>query len=134
MNFKSKGLLISIIILIILILLCHISNYLYNKNKFYNIQLSIPKNTPPLQYNKIDIDNQNGLSNCLLSNEAQIPCKIISNCNTNPSTTKYNMTESEMIDLYKYVYETAGLQVLQRTLNETPITTKSYNSRPSWWY
>ena len=39
MNFQSKGLFVSIVILIALLLVCHISNFLYpkNSNSKYNI-------------------------------------------------------------------------------------------------
>jgi hypothetical protein len=60
LDFNSQGLLISIIILILLILICHISNYLYTKHKkpskknnFMNLNLSIPNTPIPTQFNQI---------------------------------------------------------------------------------
>ena len=75
MNFNSQGLLISIIILIILMLICHISNYLYDKSKFLDVMQnnslptkslptkSLPTKSLPTQYNKIYYDNQLGYGN-----------------------------------------------------------------------
>jgi len=143
-NFKSKGLIISIIILISLILICHISNYLYNKNihssnessknEFYNVKLEIPTGNVPTQYNQIKYENKGKLS--CNSWQAEIPCnKVDTSACIVPATTKYELTDAEMIDVYKFIYENAGLQVLQRTLKEpkptpTPKPTKTYN----YWY
>ena len=115
-------------------LICHISNYIYTKNKFYNIQLAIPQTETPVQYNKIYIENNNNnkQQSCSLVNEAQIPCKVIASCS--PSATKYELTENDYKILYKYAYETAGLQVLTNTLKEVPSTTRAAYQRPSWWW
>ena len=60
MNFKSKGLFISIIILISMMLICHTVNFLYprnkNSNSFSNLPLSIPNNTIPIEYETIYYD------------------------------------------------------------------------------
>ena len=139
LNFKSNGLLISIIILIALILICHISNYLDNKhikskNDFYNINLAIPTGNIPTQYNQIQYENKGKLS-CNLR-QAEVPCnKVNINACNSPSTTKYQLSDDEMNAVYEFIYENAGLQVLQRTLKEprptpTPTPTKTYN----YWY
>jgi len=143
MNFKSQGLFISILILICMILICHISNYLYkknhqnnhqknniiqnnkNSNSFANMTLDIPK-TIPTQYNKIyyDYNDKNKIEECKLKNEAEIPCNIISSCST-PTATQYQLSDSEMAVIYRDAYASAGRELLLRTLNEdqpTPTT------------
>ena len=149
MNFKSKGVIISILILICLLLVCHISNFIYpkksnynskhiskpnkNLNSFANLSLSIPKTPLNTEYNKITYDKSNDIyeqSLCNNINEAEIPCSIISACsasNTVPMTTPYELSESEWAVVYKNIYESAGLEVLSRELDEispTPTTTK----------
>jgi uncharacterized membrane protein len=135
MNFKSKGLFISITILISMMLICHTVNFLYPKNKnsnsFSNLPLSIPNNTLPIEYNNIyyDYSNKDQKLNCKMKNEAEIPCKIVTKCtipkpivtptiSASPTTTKYQLSESEMAMLYRDAYFNAGRELLLRTLNE----------------
>ena len=83
---NSQGLIISILILISLMLICHISNYLYNKNlkeknNFSNLTLSIPTTTKPIDYNKIYYEPKGITSNLSCSQaqqQANIPCDIVS--------------------------------------------------------
>ena len=140
MNFKSKGLFIAILILISMLAICHITNYIYskhnknknkNKNSFSNLSLSISKTPVNTQYNQITYDKPIDPSICKNINEAEIPCSIISSCsssnkNTVPTTTPYELSESEWAVVYKSAYEAAGMEVLSRTLDEkNPKTTKS---------
>lgn len=142
MNFNSQGLIISIIILISMMLICHTVNFLYpkninynmhhnnhnkpkphnkNQNSFSNLLLAIPNNTLPNEYNKIyyDYDNKNKQSECNLKKEAEIPCKVVSSCNSTPTPTqKYQLSDSELAVVYRDAYASAGREVLLRTLNE----------------
>ena len=133
MKFKSKGLLISIIILISMMLICHTVNFLYprnkNSNSFSNLPLFIPNNTLPIEYNNIyyDYSNTDQKLNCKMKNEAEIPCKIITKCtipivtptiSALPTTTKYQLSESEIAMIYRDAYFDAGRELLLRTLNE----------------
>jgi hypothetical protein len=137
MNFKSKGLFISIIILILMMIICHTTNFIYPKNKnsnsFSNLELSIPNNTVPVEYNKIYYDyNKSDQSQCKLKKEAEIPCKIVSKCTVAnsvnsanssiptsiPTTTKYQLSESEMAIIYRDAYFASGRELLMRTLND----------------
>ena len=141
MNFNSQGLIISIIILISMMLICHTVNFLYpkninyninhnnynkpkphnkNQNSFSNLLLAIPNNTLPNEYNKIyyDYDNKNKQSECNLKKEAEIPCKVVSSCNSTSTPTKYQLSDSELAVVYRDAYASAGREVLLRTLNE----------------
>ena len=139
MNFKSKGLIVAILILISLLLVCHISNFLYpkqsksiytsnknqnkNLNSFLNLPLSIPNTPLDTKYNQITYDKPIDPSICKNMHEAEIPCNIISSCsassqNTVPMTTPYELSESEWAVVYKAIYENAGLDVLRRTLGD----------------
>jgi len=121
MNFKSQGLIISIIILICMILICHITNFLYKNKHSDFIDLSLTNKPVQTQYNNIYYPN----NSCSDIGQAEIPLKIISGCQCqnqcqqeNPTTTKYELSDSELADVYKYAYETAGLNVMTRTLAE----------------
>ena len=135
MNFKSQGLLISILILISLILICHTVNFLYpkhqthhtynthqsqNKNLNNFLNLAIPNITTPVEYNQIYYDKQALKIPCNQSKEAQIPCNVVSSCtNTTPQipiTTQYQLSDSELNILYRSLYADAGRQVLYKTL------------------
>ena len=134
MNFKSEGLFITVIILISLLIICHISNFMYeiyNKNKFANLPLSISSNPIATKYNTIYYDNQCTPSPCNQQNEAAIPCSIISSCSKNPTPTPtqtklpYKLSDSEMAVVYRDAYNSAGRELLRRALNEisTPTAT-----------
>ena len=103
MNFKSKGLFISIIILISMMLICHTTNFLYPKNKnsnsFSNLALSIPKNSIPVEYNKIYFyhNDKTEESECKLKKEAEIPCEIVSKCNNSDTSTSASNTPCTLI-------------------------------------
>ena len=140
MNFKSKGLIVAILILISLLLVCHISNFLYpkklksiytsnkNLNSFLNLPLSIPNTPLNTTYNQITYDKPIDPSICKNMNEAEIPCSIISSCSSQnkvPMTTPYELSESEWAVVYKAAYETAGLEVLSRALGDIRLNKTS---------
>ena len=121
-NFDSDGLLMGVIILISLMLICHITNYLFKKNTFAD--LTAATSTDPLQYNKIYYDTQGGQSgnqwgkqSCSQLSQAQIPCDVVASCmNPAPSPTPNQLSDSELAVLYKVAYQQAGIEVLNRTL------------------
>ena len=137
MNFKSNGVLISILILICLLLVCHVSNFIYpkkskpnkNLNSFSNLALSIPNTPVDTQYNLITYDRPNGSSVCKNVNEAEIPCSIISECSAAAAAANamsipepYELSESEWAVIYKTAYQSAGLEVLLRSLDSIDST------------
>jgi hypothetical protein len=107
---------VAVIILICLLLLCHTANFLYPKNRFANLPLTIPKGPAPIKYNKIVYGNQN-CSDCNLVGQAEIPCKIIQSC-SQPAEEEYQLSESELAVIYKVAYQQAGNEVLYRTLKK----------------
>jgi hypothetical protein len=112
--YNNKGIVISILLLIIMMLICHIMNYLYPKNKFENIPLST-------DYNQLYYDNQFKPFPCkaLQEQQAQVPCKApVPTCPPVPTTTKYELSESELAVLYKYAYEESAREIFMRTINE----------------
>ena len=149
MNFKSQGLIISIIILIALMLICHTVNYLYpsdnthnthnthNKtiynynnmlNSFSNLPLSIPKNTISSEYLKLYYEKQNGHPsklNCSHKNEAAIPCNAVPTCSL-PKPTEYQLSDSDIGLIYSDAYKNAGRELLLRTLKEPKATIKTF--------
>lgn len=122
MNFNSTGLLIAICILIIMLLVCHIMNFLYprNSNNFENvhqIQGQMPTKPLPTQYNIISYDNHLGKIPC--DSQAQIPCQVLQEqCSQSTQPTQFQLSDSELAILYKEAYEQAGAEVLSRTLQE----------------
>ena len=143
MKLHSTGFYASILILISLMLTCHISNFLYPKTKFANLELSIPNRQPPIDYNRIYYQNnsmnnymddnmnnninnecnqQNGKQN-IIQNNAEVPCKAIQSCSdTQPTPIQYQLSDSELAVIYKAVYQEAGLEIFKRTLNPQPTT------------
>jgi hypothetical protein len=146
MNFKSNGVLISILILICLLLVCHVSNFIYpkkskpnkNLNSFSNLALSIPNTPVDTQYNLITYDRPNGSTVCNNVNEAEIPCSIISECaaasNAMTIPEPYELSESEWAVIYKTAYQSAGLEVLLRSLNSTDSTSNPKTTNPNSKY
>ena len=152
MNFKSNGVFISILILICLLLVCHISNFIYpkksnynskhnsrpnkNLNSFSNLALSIPNTPVDTQYNLITYDRPNASSVCNNLNEAEIPCSIISECSAAAAAANamsipesYELSESEWAVIYKTAYQSAGLEVLSRTLDSPDSTDSTSNPK-----
>ena len=116
MKYNSQGVLISIIILICLLLLCHTLRILYPKNKFANLPLSISNAPINTGYNKIYYDNQ-GCSPCTQLGQAQIPCKVVASC-MNPAPTPYQLSDDELNAIYQFAYKNAGFQVASRAIKE----------------
>jgi len=116
MKLDSTNVCVAVIILICLLLLCHTANFLYPKNSFENLPLSIQGKPEALKYNKIVYGNQN-CSDCNLVGQAEIPCKIIQSC-LQPAEEEYQLSESELAVIYKVAYEQAGNEVLYRTLQK----------------
>lgn len=111
------GLKIALCILIMMLLTCHIMNYLYPKYPHQNNFLNI--STLPTQYNQISYYPEHNKIPC--DNQAQIPCNIKKKC-----TKQQNLlSDSEIAILYKEAYEMAGQEILNRYLQETKPTTTS---------
>ena len=150
MNFKSQGLIISIIILIALMLICHTVNYLYPSdsnykinninsinnynnmlNSFSNLPLSTPKKTISSEYIKLYYEKQNGQNNnsdksiCSQKNEAAIPCNAVSTCSL-PKPTEYQLSNNDIGLIYSDAYKNAGRELLLRTLKEPKATIKTF--------
>jgi hypothetical protein len=144
MAYNNTGLLVAICILIGMVLVCHTMNFLYprNTNKFYDLPMTISSMTTipmttipittmppvplPTQYNIISYDNNLGKIPC--DSQAQLPCNILQQQQTQCSTpTKYKLSDSELALLYKDAYERVGEEILLRTLREMkkPITTET---------
>ena len=131
MKLNSEGVTISILILIIMIIICHTTNYLYPKNRFDNI----PQTT---NYNQIYYTPQNNklCSTILQDTQADIPCDIIKSCNqpqllnpVKPKISLDDLSNSEIAVLYKVAYDEAAREVFMRTLKElSPQTTQSSNN------
>jgi len=111
--YNNKGIVISILLLIIMMLICHIMNYLYPKNKFEDI----PSST---DYNQLYYDNQFKPLPCkALQEQAQVPCKAaVPTCPPAPTTTKYELSDSELAVIYKNAYEESAREIFMRTVNE----------------
>ena len=118
---NQQILFITLFILILLLLTCHISNFLYPSNNINNNINNKTKNRndfnnyPPIQYNDIYYYGQPGQIPCNMYNDqAQIPCIVRAQCN--PQPTKYQLSQSEIAMLYKFAYEEAGKEILRREL------------------
>jgi hypothetical protein len=111
---NQEILFIALFILILLLLTCHISNFLYPSNNTKN--RNDFNNYPPIQYNDIYYYGQPGknICNTLNDSQAQIPCIVRSQCT--PQHTKYQLSQSEIAMLYKFAYEEAGREILRREL------------------
>lgn len=131
---NDNTLLLAISILIGLLLICHVSNFIYSRNKntknTKNIQntqnkfinLSIPTNPIPTQYNDIYYYGNPNQVPCKMQGEAQIPCIVRQKCNK--SNEESQLSDSEIALLYKFAYEEAGKEILRRELEiELPGTT-----------
>ena len=134
MKITSRTLILAILILIVLLLSCHLTNWWQgdsegnSNDKFRNIGFrlntggNIPKDLP-LKYNEIyyyndplkipcdsgynNIDGKNG-------NHAQIPCSLRKKCLSSIPSISF---EDEGL-FYKYIYEMAGREVLNRSIDD----------------
>jgi len=118
---NQQILFIALFILILLLLTCHISNFLYPSNNTNNTNNNNIKNRNdfnnyrPIKYNDIYYYGQPGEIPCnTLNDQAQIPCIVRSQCTSQPN--KYQLSQSEIAMLYKFAYEEAGREILRREL------------------
>ena len=118
---QKRTLIIAISILIVMLLVCHLANFFYPKNKFENI--GIPVTTFNNTYNRITYEPPL-TQQISCQPHAQLPCPdkpVEERC-----TTSYKPTPIDEALFYKFAYEAAGLEVMNRTVNSTtPQTTMS---------
>ena len=151
MKLNSSGVIVSILILIIMMLLCHAMNFFYPKNKFEDVDTKIinerkkQKNnnnqTKKTDYNQIYYSNESDSSEKKLCNDRdqpEIPCNIIKKCDPIPTpiqkTGLDSLSNSEIAVLYKFAYEASAREILTRTLNDTqPTTTQPTTTQPNLW-
>jgi hypothetical protein len=124
MKLKSSGVIISILILIIMMLICHTMNFFYPKNKFENVDATRTTN-----YNKIYYTNElNKKQLCANVNQAEIPCDIVKKCEPEPTPKpKPTLSNSELALLYKFAYEASAREIFTRTLEDLQTTTTEPN-------
>ena len=132
MKLNSKGVIVSILILIIMILVCHITNFFYPKNNFKNVGNNNNNNTPKQKdYNEIYYSNNTGEERlCDNVEQAEIPCDIIKKCEPEPvpePTGLDSLSDSEIAVLYKFAYESAAREIMTRTLEDIEPTIPQVN-------
>ncbi len=138
MKLKSTGVVVSILILIIMMLICHTMNFFYPKNKFKNISKNNNNSdeTPKEKdYNEIYYTNDSDIKDlCAIANQAEIPCDIIKQCEPEPEPKLLgldSLSNSELAVLYKFAYEASAREIFIRTLQDRkPTTTKPLTTRP----
>jgi len=119
MNFNYSGLFIAVLILLGMLITCHLRNY-FNTPKSDFINLAVPTGIPPLQYNKISYTPGIQKIPCEIAEQGNFPCSQIQSC-TAPQTTQYQLSDSELAVLYKEAYEQAGLELMNRILQNKNI-------------
>jgi hypothetical protein len=128
MKLNSRGVIISILILIIMMLICHTMNFFYPKNKFENIDTKSITDYNEIYYT----DELNKKQLCANVNQAEIPCDIVKKCEPEPTPTptpipKYTLSSSELDLLYKFAYEASAREIFTRTLEDLQPTTTQPN-------
>ncbi len=133
MNLKlvdtNTTLFIAISVLIILIIICHVTNYLYPKEKFTETYLySNPVNTKYTNINYYSLPN--GICDNIIS-DANIPCPTTESNKTKScikptptescQPTKTELTSEQLLTLYRYLYERSGLEVIKRVIGAETI-------------
>lgn len=119
MDLKSDNVFIAIIILISIMLICHTAHFFYDKNNFNNIPLRT-------QYNQIYYDTSNPYGSCnknkanqdvldQVLGQSEVPCLPVK-CPTPTVFSLDNLSDSEIAVIYKVAYENAGIEVLNRVL------------------
>lgn len=117
---QKRILLLSISILIVMLLLCHLANFFYPKNKFIN--LGTPVTTFNNTYNRITYEPPL-TQQISCQPHAQLPCPDKSRDETT-CTNSYKITPIDEALFYKFAYAAAGLEVMNRSVNSTtPQTT-----------
>ena len=103
MKLKSTGVVISILILIIMMLICHTMNFFYPKNNFEDV-IKNSKNSKNSKNNKNNSNDKNSPSQtnyneiyytgdenekqlCAIVDQAEIPCDIVRTCKPEPKPT-----------------------------------------------
>ena len=122
----NRTLVIAITILIILLLICHLANFFYpkyhqqhqSKNNF--TIPDTPMTTINNTYNRITYEPPL-IQQISCQPHAQLPCPDKPSDVTCP--TSYKPTPVDEALYYKFAYEAAGLEVMNRTVNTTPQTT-----------
>jgi hypothetical protein len=110
----NKGLIISIIILIGLLLICHISNYMNPKpvhSEQFNSIYFAPANTKYTEIGYYDLLNEKKICDDLA--QANIPCPT--------KSCAKELTDYDMALLYRVMYNRAGLEIMKRTLDSEHI-------------
>ena len=133
MNLKlydtNTTLFITISVLLIMILVCQVSNYLYPKEKFNdNYLYTHPTNKLYSTINYYSLPQ--GICNNDITN-ANIPCSTMESsktksCNKPLPTemcklTKNKLTTEQLTTLYRYLYERSGLEIIKRVINADTI-------------
>lgn len=125
MKLKSSGVIISILILIIMMLICHTMNFFYPKNKFENVNAKSTTDYNEIYYT----DELNKTQLCANVNQAEIPCDIVKKCEPE-LIPKPTLSNSELALLYKFAYEESAREIFTRTLEDLQTTT----TQPNLWY
>ena len=128
MKITSKTLILAILILIVLLLSCHLTNWwlgggVDSNDKFRNIRFGMDTGGSelPLKYNEIYYYNDPLKIPCESrdsngdGNHAQIPCSLRKKC---LSTTGGPISFEDEGLFYKYIYEMAGREVLNRSIDD----------------
>ena len=113
-NMQKRTLIIAISILIVMLLACHLANFFYPKNNVIN--LGTPVTTFNNTYNRITYEPPL-TQQISCQPHAQLPCPdkpIEERC-----PTSYKPTPVDEALFYKFAYEAAGLEVMNRTVNST---------------
>lgn len=96
------------------------SNY-FNKSRHIQnnfINLAVPTRTLPLQYNKISYFPGIQQIPCEIEKQGIFPCSQIQTCSMPQITKDKQLSDRELLLLYKKAYELAGLEILKRTFEE----------------
>jgi hypothetical protein len=117
MNFNYTGLFIAILFLLGMLITCHLRNY-FNIPKSNFINLAIPTGTPYLQYNKISYIPSIKKIPCEIAQQGNFPCSQIQTCKSPQTSQAEQLSDSELAILYKEAYEQAGLELINRMLNQ----------------
>ena len=108
----NVGLIISILVLILISLSCHVMNYLFPRNldKFVNDSNGCSSKCPG-RYAKIDYYYPKPNEICTSNEEAQVPCFVTDKC------TNRELTDDQKALLYRVMYNRSGLEIMKRALD-----------------
>ena len=135
LKLKSSGVFVAILILIMMMLICHSTNFFYPKNNFEDVGKRNNKNTPlptPINtdYNEIYYTNESDQKQlCANVNQAEIPCDIVRICKPEPTPIpKPTLSDSEIALFYKVAYNESAREILTRTIKDMQPTPTLLNS------